>query len=145
VKQTSFSRSLRLLNSDDFQQVFDSAAFRISHQHLLLLACHNGRGFPRLGLVIAKKHLRLAVDRNRIKRLSRESFRHAQGKLQDLDLVVLSRNGLDKLSNPEVFSLLDQQWHRLLKKVRQKQSGVSSEQSIKEEGIDSGKNEHKSI
>ncbi len=118
----SFSRSLRLLHSDDFQQVFDSAAFRISHQHLLLLACHNGRGFPRLGLVIAKKHLRLAVDRNRIKRLTRESFRHTQTKLLDLDLVILSRGGLDKLSNTEIFGLLDQQWHRLLKKVQQKRS-----------------------
>ncbi len=116
----TFSRSLRLLNSDDFQQVFDSATFRISHQHLLLLACHNGRGFPRLGLVVAKKHLRLAVDRNRIKRLSRESFRHQQDKLLDFDLVLLSRNGLDKLSNQDVFKLLDQQWHRLLKKVQEK-------------------------
>jgi ribonuclease P protein component len=134
VKQT-FSRSLRLLDSGDFQQVFDSAAFRISHQHLLLLACHNGRGFPRLGLVIAKKHLRLAVDRNRVKRLSRESFRKAQDKLLDLDLVLLSRNGLDKLTNPEVFSLLDQHWKRLLKKVRQtnkeilKSDGTSEQHS----------------
>lgn len=134
MKQT-FSRSLRLLDSGDFQQVFDSAAFRISHQHLLLLACHNGRGFPRLGLVIAKKHLRLAVDRNRVKRLSRESFRKTQDKLLDLDLVLLSRNGLEKLTNPEVFALLDQHWNRLLKKVRQtnkeilKSDGTSEQHS----------------
>lgn len=118
MKQT-FGKSLRLLNSGDFQQVFDSASFRISHQHLLLLACHNGRGFPRLGLVVAKKHLRLAVDRNRIKRLCRESFRKRQVDLADLDLIILSRNGLDKLDNTNVFSLLDHQWQRLLKKVRQ--------------------------
>jgi ribonuclease P protein component len=130
VKQ-SFSKSLRLLNSGDYQQVFDSAVFRIPHQHLLLLACHNNRGFPRLGLVIAKKHLRLAVDRNRIKRLSRESFRHNQNELMDLDLVVMSRHGLDKLSNPEIFHLLDSQWQRLIKKVRQKQR---SDTSIKEAG-----------
>ena len=118
MKQT-FGKSLRLLGSGDFQQVFDSASFRISHQHLLLLACHNGRGFPRLGLVVAKKHLRLAVDRNRIKRLCRESFRKRQADFADLDLIILSRNGLDKLDNANVFSLLDHQWQRLLKKVRQ--------------------------
>ncbi len=118
MKQT-FGKSLRLLNSGDFQQVFDSASFRISHQHLLLLACHNGRGSPRLGLVVAKKHLRLAVDRNRIKRLCRESFRKRQADFADLDLIILSRNGLDKLDNANVFSLLDHQWQRLLKKVRQ--------------------------
>lgn len=127
----TFSKSLRLLNSGDYQQVFDSPAFRISHQHLLLLACHNKLGFPRLGLVIAKKHLRLAVDRNRIKRLSRESFRHSQNKLMDLDLVLMSRNGLDKLNNTEVFNLLDNQWRRLLKKLRQAQV---SDTHIKEEG-----------
>jgi ribonuclease P protein component len=118
VKQT-FGKSLRLLGSGDFQQVFDSASFRISHQHLLLLACHNERGSPRLGLVVAKKHLRLAVDRNRIKRLCRESFRKRQADFADLDLIILSRNGLDKLDNASVFSLLDHQWQRLLKKVRQ--------------------------
>lgn len=118
MKQT-FGKSLRLLGSGDFQQVFDSASFRISHQHLLLLACHNGRGFPRLGLVVAKKHLRLAVDRNRIKRLFRESFRKRQADFADLDLILLSRNGLDKLDNASVFSLLDHQWQRLLKKVKQ--------------------------
>ena len=118
MKQT-FGKSLRLLNSGDFQQVFDSASFRISHQHLLLLACHNGRSSPRLGLVVAKKHLRLAVDRNRIKRLCRESFRKRQADFADLDLILLSRNGLDKLDNASVFSLLDHQWQRLLKKVRQ--------------------------
>lgn len=118
MKQT-FGKSLRLLNSGDFQQVFDSASFRISHQHLLLLACHNGRGSPRLGLVVAKKHLRLAVDRNRIKRLCRESFRKRQADFADLDLIILSRNGLDKLDNASVYSMLDHQWQRLLKKVRQ--------------------------
>lgn len=117
MKQT-FGKSLRLLGSGDFQQVFDSACFRISHQNLLLLACHNGYGFPRLGLVVAKKHLRLAVDRNRIKRLCRESFRKRQTEFADLDLVVLSRHGLDKLENADVFLLLDQQWQRLFKKLR---------------------------
>ena len=129
-----FGKSLRLLNSGDYQQVFDSAVFRISHQHLLLLACHNNRGLPRLGLVIAKKHLRLAVDRNRIKRLSRESFRQNQNELMNLDLVLMSRNGLEKLSNPEIFRLLDSQWQRLIKKVRQK---TKSDVPIREAGTNS--------
>lgn len=121
MKQT-FGKSLRLLNSGDFQRVFDSPCFRISHQNLLLLACHNGYGFPRLGLVVAKKHLRLAVDRNRIKRLCRESFRKRQTDLADLDLIVLSRHGLDKFENTDVFSLLDQQCQRLLKKLQKEKS-----------------------
>jgi len=113
-----FSKSLRLLNSDDYQQVFDSASFRISHQHLLLLACHNDRSIPRLGLVVAKKHLRLSVDRNRIKRLSRESFRINQEQLKGFDLVILSRPGLGKLTNKEIVEIIDHQWRRLLKKSK---------------------------
>jgi ribonuclease P protein component len=47
----------------------------------------------RLGLVVAKKHLKRAVDRNRFKRLVRESFRSHQEQLAGLDVVVLARNG----------------------------------------------------
>lgn len=36
---------------------------------------------PKLGLITPKRILRLAVDRNRVKRVLRESFRHQQNNL----------------------------------------------------------------
>lgn len=48
----------------------------------------NGLRLARLGLIIPKRQVPLAVDRNRIKRLLREWFRHRQGRLGGRDLVV---------------------------------------------------------
>jgi ribonuclease P protein component len=70
-------------------------------------------------LVIAKKHLRFAVQRNRMKRLIRESFRKQQQSFQGLDVIVLSRKGVDLLLADKSFSEhLEQQWLRLFKKAR---------------------------
>jgi ribonuclease P protein component len=118
VKQ-AFGKPLRLLSSSDFQSVFDGATARISHQHFLILARANHLDRPRLGLVIAKKHIRLAVARNRIKRLIRESFRHQQQPLSGIDVIVLARKGMDELANPVVTKQLNQQWQRVLRKMQQ--------------------------
>jgi ribonuclease P protein component len=117
VKQ-AFGKSLRLLSSSDFQSVFDGATARISHQHFLILARENRFDRPRLGLVIAKKHIRLAVARNRIKRLIRESFRLQQQTLTGIDVIVLARKGMDGLENPTITKQLNQQWQRVLRKLR---------------------------
>lgn len=114
-----FPKTLRLLNAADFKQVFDDAPFRASHQHFLILARHNNLPYGRLGLVIAKKHLRLAVERNRFKRLIRESFRTRQSAFIGLDVIVLSRKGLDSLENAEFIRQLHQQWQRIFKKSGQ--------------------------
>ena len=42
----------------------------------------------RLGMVIGKKLLRRAVDRNRVKRCIRECFRRRRADLLDCDLIV---------------------------------------------------------
>ena len=115
----AFGKSLRLLDSSDFQAVFDNAPFRASHQFFLILTRPNSFTHPRLGLVIAKKHIRLAVQRNRIKRLIREEFRHQQESLTGLDVIVLSRKGLDGLTNEQFRHQLVQQWQRILKKSKQ--------------------------
>ncbi|WP_331345094.1 ribonuclease P protein component [Cellvibrio sp. UBA7661] len=113
-----FTKSLRLLCAADFKPVFDDAPFRASHQFFLILARENQLTQPRLGLVMAKKHIRLAVERNRMKRLTRESFRLYQQDLAGLDIVVLSRKGMDSLSNTDFNQQLNQQWQRIFKKVR---------------------------
>ena len=68
----------------------------------------------RLGLAIAKKHVKLAVDRNRIKRVIRESFRHHRQQISGLDLVVLARAGTAPLTNKQLFSSLEYHWKRLV-------------------------------
>ena len=114
----SFSRELRLLTAADYKQVFDQSQRKASHRHLLLLATANELDHYRLGLVIAKKNVKHAVQRNRIKRLAREFFRHqarlsrAEGQ-PHFDVVLLTRRGIDELDNAEVSTILRQQWQKL--------------------------------
>ncbi len=77
----------------------------------------DGRETARLGLAIAKKHVRRAVGRNRIKRLARESFRRQQDTLKGLDIVVLAKPGIEKADNPTLFASLQQHWKRLQKRA----------------------------
>lgn len=58
-----------------------------------MLALTRDRNGPaRLGLAIAKKSARRAIDRNRLKRVVREVFRHNRQSLPGIDLVVMARS-----------------------------------------------------
>ncbi|WP_221774916.1 ribonuclease P protein component, partial [Citrobacter braakii] len=74
--------------------VFDSPTGKVPVKNLLILARENGLDHPRLGLVIGKKSVKLAVQRNRLKRLMRDSFRLNQKMLAGLDIVIVARMGL---------------------------------------------------
>jgi len=52
------------------------------------LACPSPTGQPRIGLIVGKRHCPLAVDRNRIKRIVRETFRVRRCRLPALDIVI---------------------------------------------------------
>lgn len=70
---------------------------------------------PRLGLAISKKTVRLAVDRNRLKRHIRESFRHNKHRLAGLDIVVMSRNAAGSADTERLTGSLDAHWNRLIR------------------------------
>ena len=54
----------------------------------------NQHGHARLGIVVGRKALPRAVDRNRFKRLVREQFRKVAAQLQALDIVVQAQGKL---------------------------------------------------
>ena len=108
-----FSKNSRLLNTTDYKIVFDNAQFKVSCHQFLVLAISNRQSQSRLGLVIAKKHVSGAVQRNRIKRLIRESFRLVANGLPGLDLVVLARKDADKLDNRALTEKLNGLWKDL--------------------------------
>jgi ribonuclease P protein component len=112
---TRFGKAKRLLNAKDYSRVFDSPDARASHQHLLLLAKINDGPEHRLGLVIAKKNVRLAVHRNRIKRVAREIFRTLPSSEPPMDIVLLARRGIGQLDNAALSSILLQQWQKLVR------------------------------
>lgn len=113
----TFPRSNRLLQARDFERVFKQADFKVSNRHFLILSRFNTLDRARLGLIVAKKHSKRAVDRNRLKRLIRESFRNREVTLDSLDCIVLSRSGAQTLQNPIIHSQLNTLWSQLSAKL----------------------------
>ena len=54
----------------------------------------NGGDLARLGIVVSRRTARRAVDRNRLKRLVRETFRRQQRELSGFDVLVRPRRVL---------------------------------------------------
>lgn len=109
----TFTRARRLLTAGDYQFVFGGAT-RLSVPGITLLYRKNDLGCSRLGLIVAKKQVKLANKRNRFKRLSRESFRK-QEALQSIpvDIVILVYKPLLDCSQPDINAKLDQLWKKL--------------------------------
>ena len=118
MAEFGFPKTSRLLNAADYKAVFSNAQFKVSCRQFLVLAIPNSRPRPRLGLVIAKKNVALAVQRNRIKRQLRDTFRHSATLLESLDLVVLARKDADKLDNKQLKTTIDNLWQDLHGKIQ---------------------------
>lgn len=110
-----FSKKHRLLNSGDFSYVFDKAVLKASHPAFTVLAKPSQSTTARLGLVVPKKQIKLAVRRNRVKRIVRESFRLTHKNLPQIDVIVLARSRADSMSNSELQSTLRGLWKRIKK------------------------------
>lgn len=112
MKIARFNRRARLIEKADFQNVF-AKPIRSGDRYFTILARSNNLGFPRLGLAISRKSAKSSVVRNRIKRVSRESFRHHQHELDSLDIVVISRPNVAEQDNATFFNSLERHWANL--------------------------------
>lgn len=110
-----FNRESRLLTPGHFQAVF-SKPLRFGSSHITILVTPNSDNNNRLGLAIAKKRVKLAVQRNRIKRQIRESFRLNQHNLPHIDIVVMVKSGTDKLENKEINQQLEKIWRKIIQR-----------------------------
>lgn len=105
----SFTRQVRLTQAKQYRYVFAKAK-RFGNRSMTILVRENEITHPRLGLAIAKKCAKRAVDRNRIKRLIRESFRHHQLILPNIDIIIMCRPLILQQSNDEISQQLQKQW-----------------------------------
>lgn len=78
-------------------------AENVADKHFKLYFARNGKNNARLGIVASKRTLPRAVDRNRVKRVIRETYRKHNIKLCKLDLVVMVRRDYSR----KVIALID--------------------------------------
>ena len=136
----AFPREARLLNGRAYDAVFGDNR-RLADRFWTVLV-HRVPPAPgaaptdappsaRLGLAVAKKRARRAVDRNRIKRVARESFRHARGTLEGHHVVVMNRDAATSASAAELRRALDTLWSRLLRQSSGQGGGRGSRSSAR--------------
>ena len=111
MTQARLQKRARLCKAAEFRHVFDQP-LRSRDRYFTVLARANAKPFPRLGLAISKKHARRAVERNRIKRIVRESFRQ-QGTLPAVDVVVMTTPRGKSATNRQLFDSLQQHWQHI--------------------------------
>ncbi|OGV50801.1 MAG: ribonuclease P protein component [Legionellales bacterium RIFCSPHIGHO2_12_FULL_42_9] len=105
-----FDKIRRLRNKEDYESVFkrgnktSTSEFVVLHQRTTLKTA-------RLGFAISKKAIPKAHQRNRIKRLLRESFR--KQTLPPVDVVFLAKQGIDLKGNKVLFEKLSVIWDKL--------------------------------
>nr|WP_243887972.1 ribonuclease P protein component [Shewanella algae] len=101
-----------MLTPAQFKNVFTNP-IKASSAEITLLAVPNEMQHPRLGLTVAKRHVKRANQRNRIKRVIRDSFRLNQHDLPPLDIVVLVRGGVLDMDNEQLRKLVEKLWRKL--------------------------------
>ncbi len=115
----TFPRKARLTRRTEFDFVFTAPDKRSHDRYFTVL----GRSRPqdvnravRLGMVVAKKRILKANERNRVKRQIRESFRCQDFSCVYLDIVVLPKSLAVCADNGELAHSLDSHWYRICRR-----------------------------
>lgn len=106
-------RQARLRRRADFATLKSSRG-RVGVRCFQLRYAPNSFGVARLGLAISKQVSRRAVERNRLKRLVRESFRRVRHRLPAVDMVVMARTQAAGMDGAQLLAQIDELWDKLL-------------------------------
>jgi ribonuclease P protein component len=91
----------RLTGVDAFETVFRTGR-RSEGEYVQLITTAAARPMGRVGFVIGRKALPLAVDRNRVRRMLRAVLRDARPRLDGLDVIVRLKRGAPRTAFPAI-------------------------------------------
>lgn len=106
-------RSYRLRTTQQFQNIFRNSR-RLAKGSVAIFNLDNAINHPRLGIVVPKKYVRKAVQRNQIKRIMRESFRANYCKLPAKDFVLIAYKGAEQCENIKLREQLEWLWKKFI-------------------------------
>ena len=110
----SLSRENKINSKETFDHVFKSPDVKISNELFLLLGKKTNKLYPRLGVALKKKNIKLAVHRNILKRKIKNSFMANKNNLKNLDYVVMS-NKCIKVNDKNINKNLNSLWQNVFK------------------------------
>ena len=119
----NFAKSRRLLTAKDYSLVFNAEKaikLKASDRYFMILAKENTNPQSRVGFAVAKKKIKLAVSRNRIKRIVREQFRQSEKSLVNLDIVVMANSSCVKASNDILVKSYLSLWEKLQQQYKKR-------------------------
>ena len=102
----------RLRQAAQFKRLYAQGR-RLAADGFTAVVQDNDTGAARLGLSVAARILRLAVQRNRVRRIIRESFRHHQQQLPPVDIVVGLRSAPRDADNAQLRRSLEKLWQKI--------------------------------
>ena len=108
----TYSQEQRLRRKREFDAVYAHGR-RFGNGFFGVTAHPNAKGWPRLGLAVAVKTAGHGVERNRIRRVIRESFRLHQHEIPALDLVVSARLRARGVAGGELRAQLEPLWQEV--------------------------------
>ena len=115
----NFSRHHRIVSASHYRSVFNNRK-RVGGRFFTIHQLPNDAGMHRLGLAVSRKVSKRAVERNRIKRQIRESFREYRNVDKPVgrqsrckDMVVVARSSARGAENAELRRELDRLWTRV--------------------------------
>lgn len=110
----SYPRTCRLTRPSEFQRVFERGLHRrVQVQGLFARVRESSSSQARLGFALSKRSLKHAVDRNRVKRLTRDSFRLHREQLPAVDIVIITQSEVAQLNNAAILKQLVILWEQL--------------------------------
>ncbi|HLK70739.1 MAG TPA: ribonuclease P protein component [Steroidobacteraceae bacterium] len=102
----------RLRRAADFKRLYAQGR-RLNAEGFTAVIQPNSAGNARLGLSVAARLVRRAVQRNRVRRLIRESFRQHQQHLPAMDIVVGLRSSPRDVDNAQLRRSLEKLWQKI--------------------------------
>ncbi len=112
VGTARFRRSQRLYRPAQFQAAYAKGRRFGNELFTATVRVDSGHERARLGLSIAARSVGNAVNRNRLRRQVRESFRRQQG-LPPVDIVIGARSGARTASAQQLREALERLWKQI--------------------------------
>ena len=110
-------KNRRLGCSSEYQSVIAHDC-RSKDAFFIVYAQCNGRQLGRLGVTVSRRVASRAVERNRLKRTIKESFRHQQTILAGLDIVTIARTATQEIETSQLFVSLERHWRKVDQQCR---------------------------